>query len=106
MSVPWLYLVLYALATARATAILTGKDEVTRPYIYGWANKINPDELERGWRHLVSYLMTCQWCASIWIGFPVAWVTIYHGGAPWAFLPALALTYSQVTGMLSNLGRD
>lgn len=99
-------LVIYALATARITSIVTGTDEITRPYIQKLANHINPDELESGWRHLLSYLIACQWCGSIYIGALVAPIAYWHGHHPAALIPAMALTFSQITGMLSKTGRD
>jgi hypothetical protein len=109
----WSILIIYALATARFTAIVTGVDEITRPYVRGtedtpgFVGRVNPDDLERGWRHLVTYLATCQWCASIWLGLfvfaPLAW---WHGNNPWVLVPCLGLGFSQVTGMLSKMGRE
>lgn len=104
---------IWALATARLVGIATGKDEITRPYLRGtettpgFAGRVNPQDLEHGWRHLVAYLATCQWCASIWVGLLVtAPLAYWHGTDWWALLPALGLAFSQVAGMTSNTGRD
>jgi len=99
---------IWALATARLVGIVTGKDEITRPYVrVRFTNWVNPDDLEEGWRHLVAYLATCQWCASIWVGLLVtAPLAYWHGTAWWALVPALGLAFSQLTGMTSNTGRD
>lgn len=119
MQISVLMFLIYALATARTTALATGTDEITRPYVRGTfdddgemvtpglVGRINPDELERGWRHLLAYLLTCQWCASTWLGLfvfaPLAW---WHGNSPWALVPCLGLAFSMVTGMLSKMGRE
>jgi len=119
MQLDALMVLIFVLATARATGLFTGTDEITRPYVRGTSNddgdtvtpglvgRINPDELERGWRHLLAYLLTCQWCASTWLGLlvfaPLAW---WHGGNPYVLVPCLGLAFSQVTGMLSKMGRD
>lgn len=114
-----LIFLIFTLATARATALVTGTDEITRPYVRGTFDDdgemitpglvglINPDELERGWRHLLAYLLTCQWCASTWLSLfmfaPLAW---WHGSNPWVFVPCLGLAFSQSTGMMSKMGRS
>jgi len=68
MQLDALMVLIFVLATARATGLFTGTDEITRPYVRGTSNddgdtvtpglvgRINPDELERGWRHLLAYL--------------------------------------------------
>lgn len=101
-------LLIFALATARATGIVTGADELTRPYVkVKFVDWVNPDDLETGWRHAIAYLATCQWCASIWLGlFVFAPLAHWHGSNPIVYLFALGLAFSQVTGMLSRLGRD
>jgi uncharacterized protein DUF1360 len=118
MQLDALMLLIYVLTTARLTALATGTDEITRPYVRGTydddgetitpglVGRINPQELEHGWRHLLAYLLTCQWCASTWIGLALAPVALWHGSSPWALAPALGLAFSQVTGMLSKMGRD
>lgn len=100
--------VVYALATARLTGLATGLDEITRPYVrIRFAEWVNPQELESGWRHLVTYLATCMWCASIYLGvLAMAPISYWYGDRPWAYVPALGLAFSQVTGMASKLGRD
>ena len=102
-----LTLVIYALATARLTGIATGLDEITRPYMrVKFADWVNPQELESGWRHLVTYLATCMWCASIYIGILLmAPIALWHGTEPWALIPALGLTFSWVSGATSEWGR-
>lgn len=100
--------VIYALATARLTGIATGLDEITRPYVrVKFANWVNPQELESGWRHLVTYLAACMWCASIYLGvLAMGPLSYWYGTRPWLLVPALGLAYSQVTGMTSKIGRD
>lgn len=119
MQINALMFLIYALATARATGLATGTDEITRPYVRGTSNddgemvtpgmvgRINPDELERGWRHLLGYLLTCQWCASTWLGALVfAPLAYWHGSNPIVYLLCLGLAFSQVVGMTSKLGRS
>jgi hypothetical protein len=103
----WVFLI-YALATARATRIVTGAVEITRPYMRGtedtpgFVGRGNPDELEHGWRHLIAYLATCQWCASIWLGCLVfAPLAYWHGSNP-AYWPCSRPGITAVAGTLSG----
>ena len=100
-------LLVYALATARLTALATGTDEITAAPVLWLIEKINPAKLEGGWRFLLAYGITCMWCASIWIGLLlVAPVAYWYPAVPWALVPALGLAFSQTTGLLSGVGRE
>lgn len=50
------------------------------------------------------YMLTCPWCVSIYVAAVVAPVAYWWGGEPWAFVPALALSFSYVTGLLAKIG--
>lgn len=56
-------------------------------------------------RWVLGKLATCAWCASIWISAAVVPLAWWHGDSLWLLLPALALAASQITGMLSDVGR-
>jgi hypothetical protein len=100
-------LIVYALATARLTALATGTDEITASPVLRLTSKINPAELDKGWRFLLSYGITCMWCASIYVGMLLmAPVAFWFPTEPWALVPALGLAFSQITGLLSGVGRD
>lgn len=101
-----LVLLVYALATARLTALATGNDELTADWSLRLISKINPAKLESGWRFKLAYGVTCMWCGSIWIGALVAPIAYWYGTEPWALIPALALAMSALTGMTSGWGRD
>lgn len=92
----------YALAVARATGLVT-VDEITRPARDAILRHL--DEHRRSHMTL-AYLITCQWCASIWIAAVAVALTIPWGTTLWLLAPALVLAASQLTGMLSHLGRD
>jgi len=47
-------------------------------------------------------LLTCPWCASIWIGAAAAPLAWFVGRSPWLLVPALALAFSYVTGWLAG----
>jgi hypothetical protein len=51
-----------------------------------------------------AYLLTCPWCASIYVGAVAAPLCWFLGDNPWLFIPALACAFSQVTGMLAKIG--
>lgn len=103
---PLVLFLVYALATARLAGIATGEDEITAAAVLALKKKINPANLEKGWRHYLSYFVSCMWCTSAWIGALLMTCAYWYGTAPWALIPALALAASQVTGLLSGVGRD
>lgn len=94
------WLVIYALAVARVTSLIT-LDEITHTA----RRRIVRSLPLRPWATWPEYLITCPWCASIWIGAFAAPFVYWHVGSPWLQLPALALAFSQVAGMTSRLGR-
>lgn len=131
----WISVVVFALAVARVTRLITA-DKLTEPVrdrlaVWLWARSI-PDEvavlrfpamsikhsprvaakevaIERYGRGAeptpkLVYLLTCPWCASIYVAAvaaPVCWV---WGDTPYAFIPALGLAFSQVTGLAAEIG--
>ncbi len=97
----WPVWVVYALAVARLTGLVT-TDEITQPIRGSVLTRL--DRLPRA-RYWIETLITCQWCASIWVAAPVAPLVVWHPTSAWLFVPAVALAMSQVTGMLSDLGR-
>jgi hypothetical protein len=97
---PLLLVVLGALATARLTRLLTA-DQLTEP-----ARRRLLQRVQEGGR--LEYLMVCRWCASVWVGLPVALAVV--AAAP-DLRPSLAvgalvaalltLAYSHITGLLA-----
>lgn len=49
----------------------------------------------------LAYLITCPWCASIYVGAVAAPLAYWLGSSPWLFVPALALAFSYVTGFMA-----
>lgn len=127
---PALTLAVYALAVARVTRLLTA-DRITEAprrwlSIRLWATKVDlllpadepmPDAREI--RHarrfeaarrlnaggdppLAVYLLTCPWCASIYVAAVAAPLWYWLGSSPWLFVPAVALTFSYVTGFAAS----
>lgn len=91
-----LVLLLWVLAIARATRLVT-TDVITDPPRL-WLIVRVPDKL--------GYLLTCQWCASMWIAaavIPFAW---NWPTAWWTFGPALVGAASHITGLLARIGGD
>jgi hypothetical protein len=95
-------LIVYALAAARLTGLIT-LDAITedaRHAVIGWL-----DDRPKTLGSFLATLIECPWCAGMWIaliGSPMVW---FWGASPFMLIPALALAFSQVTGMISNLGR-
>lgn len=87
-----------ALAVARVTRLVT-TDYITAP-IRQWA------VLKLGTASKGAYLITCDWCTSLWIGAAAAPLAYWHGQNWWYLIPAAALAYSHVTGLLAQFGDD
>jgi uncharacterized protein DUF1360 len=103
--------VVFALAVARVTRLVTG-DKLTE----GPRGRL-VDRAWRRWRPAVpvedraradepkpAYLLTCPWCASIYVAAAAAPLCWFWGATPWLFIPALLLAFSQVTGLLAMIG--
>jgi len=97
----WWWIV-YALAVARATGLVS-TDELTKPWRDWLFRRLNPD---KRWHERLAYLVECPWCTSMWLSaglVPVA----YWWGAHWSIqILGLIGASSQVTGMLSQTGRN
>ena len=96
------WFVVYALAVARITGLIT-TDEITRAPRDAVLRRL--DDTNR-WHQALATLITCQWCASIWVAAATAPLAWWHGASPWVAIPAVALAASQVTGVLSRVGRS
>lgn len=48
------------------------------------------------------YLLTCPWCASVYVAAVAAPLAYFWGSSPWLFVPALALAFSYITGWLAG----
>ena len=103
MTIPaWLQLLIYALAVARVTGLVYA-DTITegaRDALIGWL-----DDRPKTLGAFLADLITCPWCVSIWLGAIAAPLVWFWGDSPVMLIPALALAFSQVTGMTHNLGR-
>lgn len=93
---------IYALAFMRVTYLVT-LDTITEP-VRDWI-VVHLDDAPGSAGSWFAYLVTCPWCASVWLGAVAAPVLLTWGDSPWLFVPALALALSQIAGMFSNLGR-
>lgn len=107
----WITVVVFALAVARVTRFITVDklSENVRGRLV--------DAAWRRWRPAVpsngrqwadepkpAYLLTCPWCASIYVAAVAAPLAWFLGDTPWLFIPALACAFSQVTGLLAKIG--
>lgn len=90
------------LATYRLTLLVTADELTAGPR--DWLTGTLEARAERRGRDesKLAYLLSCPWCASVWISFPVAWSGWQYGHEPWWFIPAWALTASAVTGILAT----
>jgi hypothetical protein len=103
MTIPaWLQLLLYALAVARVTGLIT-TDTITEPIrdrVIVWL-----DDTPGSAGAWFSSLITCSWCAGMWVSLAAAPLVWFWGDSPVMLIPAVALALSQVTGATHNLGR-
>lgn len=103
MTIPgWLLLLIYALAVARVTGLIVA-DTITEPIrdrIVGWL-----DDTPGSAGEWFASLITCPWCAGMWVSLVAAPLVWFWGDSPVMLVPALALAFSQVTGATANLGR-
>jgi hypothetical protein len=94
-------LVVYGLAVARLTGLIV-VDDITEPARTAVVRRIG-DATPRA--RFLRELLSCQWCVSIWIAAAVAPFAYWLAGTPGVLIPAAALAFSQITGMISSVGR-
>ncbi len=103
MTIPaWLQLVVYALAVARVTGLIT-TDSITEPArdrLVGWL-----DDRPATMGSFIAALIQCPWCAGMWVSLIAAPLVWFWGDSPVMLIPAIALAFSQATGATHNLGR-
>lgn len=102
MPVTHLVLLVYALAAVRVTGLIT-TDSLTDPArdrIISWL-----DDRPATLGYWVGKLITCPWCAGVWVSAVAAPLIWWHGNNPWLLIPALALAVAQFVGMTSQIGR-
>ena len=85
-----LLIIVAALATYRLTRLVTA-DKITEP-IRTWV-------MDRS--QWAGYLVSCDWCLSIWIAPPVALCAILWGDNRLVLVVILWLALSAVVGLLS-----
>ena len=91
---PLLMVVVMALATARATRLITRDRVLAAPRRA--VLRVLPDD------GLLAYLVVCDWCVSMYTGTLAAAGGAWAGWWPWAWAPALAFAFSYVTGYLAS----
>lgn len=89
-----LVILLTLAAVARLTRLVTS-DLITEPL---------RDRIIRflGTGSKAAYLLSCAWCASVWIAVPVAWLAVLSDGSAWFVIPALALSASLAAGIVAE----
>jgi len=95
-------LIIYTLAVARVTGLIVS-DSITEPArdaLIGWL-----DDRPKTLGAAIATLITCPWCAGMWVSLIAAPLVWFLGDSPWLLIPALALAFSQVTGMVASVGR-
>lgn len=99
---PALALLVYALAVLRVTGLIVS-DTITEPardWALGWL-----DDRPATLGSFVAALIQCPWCAGMWVSLVAAPLVWFWWDAPVMLVLAIALAFSQFTGMFSNLGR-
>lgn len=89
-----LTVLLTVLAVARLTRLVTEDKILEKPR--DWVlDRVDP-------LGMLTYLLGCPWCVSVYLGAAAAPVAYYWGESPYVVIPALALTASYVSGFLAN----
>lgn len=90
-------LLLAMLATARLTRLVT----MDRIFLAPRRALLRRLIRQHGADHLLPYMVTCDWCVSVYAGAGVAaaWVTV--GDTLWFQAPAAALAFSYAAGFLA-----
>lgn len=113
-----LIVLVYALAVARVTRLINADRITQRPRMwlenvlwFRWERSlgnvgalIEPEDRPHIDPPLGVYLLTCPWCVSIYVGAVAAPIAYWWGAEPWLLVPALALAFSQVTGLMAKNG--
>lgn len=101
----------FALAVARVTRFINEDKlaEGPRGRFIDWTwRKYRPGVPFNGRQYAdepkLAYLITCPWCASIYVAAPAAVIWWLWGDWPYAFIPALWLAFSQVAGLCAKIG--
>lgn len=85
-------LIAAALATARITRLVT-TDRITHAPRRWVLSRLDQEGL-------MAYLITCDWCASVYAGAGVA--AVLWAAPAWAVWPLYALAFSYVAGWLAR----
>lgn len=96
-------LVVYALAVTRVTGLVTGQDTITEDLNHRVVDWL--DDRPRTLGAFITKIITCPWCAGVWVSIFAAPLVWFWGHHPVLLIPALALALAQVVGMISNVGR-
>jgi hypothetical protein len=100
----WFTAIIYTLAVARVTGFLTSDKLIEKQrtaLIRRWCGSDPEEDCKSVW----PYLLVCQWCMSIWVAPLAAVLWYYCPTSPLTLIPAMWLAFSQVTGMISSVGR-
>lgn len=95
-------LLVYALAVARVTGLIT-TDTITEPIRDGLISWLDDRPGSAG--AFIAALIQCPWCAGMWVALIASPLVWFFGETPAMLIPAIALAFSQVTGMTNGLGR-
>lgn len=102
MAVTATLLIVYALAVSRVTGLLV-LDSITEPArdkMIAWL-----DDRPATMGSAIATLITCPWCTGMWASLVAAPLVWFFGTSPVMLVPAIALAFSQVTGMIASIGR-
>jgi hypothetical protein len=93
-----LILIGWVLAVARVTRLIA-MDRITEDVRIAIVRHF-------GEGHMISYLVNCMWCVSIWVAAASTPVAVLMAHRSWPEAGLLALAASYITGMLSRLDAD
>lgn len=124
---PAVILLVYALAVARVTRLVTADVLLNNPrervIAWAWQRRYGANlvsartedgtslgqmpmwqavKAHGGLEPKLAYLISCPWCASIYVSAVAAPLWYWLGTSPWLLVPAAALAFSYITGFLAQ----
>lgn len=89
---------LVVLSVMRLTRLVT-LDTLTDRF---WLRLVNVLGRWPSAQHWFTKLITCTWCASMWVAPPVVTAGYFYGHTTWFTIAAMVLVSSQLVGLLAQ----
>lgn len=91
-------LLVAALAAARITRLIT-RDTLTQPARIRAINWLGAESM-------TAYLITCDWCAGMWVSAMVGSAAWMWRDSPWLQVPLMVLAIGELVGLIASRDGD